>query len=172
MAAFDRETALKAAEKALRLGRIDGAIAEYVRIVEAQPRDWNSANALGDLYARANKIDLAVVQYARIAEHLAREGFLPKAAALYKKILKVKPGDEHAQLQAGDIAAGQGLLADAKNAYKAVADRRRSRGDSAGAAEVAVRLGRLDPDDLETRLLGARASLQIGDTPAALEELR
>ena len=54
MAAFDREGALKTAEKALRQGRIDAAIGEYVRIVEKQPRDWNSANALDDLYMRAN----------------------------------------------------------------------------------------------------------------------
>ena len=48
MAPFNREAALKSAEKALRQGRIDAAIAEYVRVVEAQPRDLNSANALGD----------------------------------------------------------------------------------------------------------------------------
>src|SRR5687768_6703259 len=99
MAAFDRESALKTAEKALRQGRIDAAIAEYVRIVDAQPRDWNSANALGDLYVRASQVDKAVAQYTRIADHLATEGFYPKAAALFKKILKVKPADEYALLQ-------------------------------------------------------------------------
>ena len=69
MASFDRESALKTAEKALRQGRIDAAISEYVRIVEAQARDWNSANALGDLYVRASQIDKAVAQYTRIADH-------------------------------------------------------------------------------------------------------
>ena len=47
VAPFDREGALKRAEKALRQGRVDAAIAEYQGIVLAQPRDWNSANALG-----------------------------------------------------------------------------------------------------------------------------
>ena len=41
MPPFDREAALKAAEKALKLGKVDAAIAEYVKVVEAQPRDWN-----------------------------------------------------------------------------------------------------------------------------------
>ena len=54
MPPFDREAALKAAEKALKLGKVDAAIAEYVKVVESQPRDWNSANTLGDLYVRAN----------------------------------------------------------------------------------------------------------------------
>ena len=82
MPPFDREAALKRAEKALRQGRIDAAIAEYVTVVEAQPRDWNSANSLGDLYVRANQLDKGLEQYTRIADHLKDEGFFPKAAAL------------------------------------------------------------------------------------------
>ncbi len=172
MPPFDRESALKTAEKAMRQGRIDAAIAEYLRIVEAQPRDWNSANALGDLYVRANQIDKGVAQYTRIADHLNSEGFYPKAAALYKKILKIKPGEEYALLQSGEIAARQGLLADAKNAFKLVAEGRRSRGDKKGAAEISIRIGTLDPDDLEARMGAARAAAEIGDTLTALREFR
>jgi tetratricopeptide (TPR) repeat protein len=172
MPPFDRDSSLKTAEKALRQGRIDAAITEYLRIVEAQPRDWNSANALGDLYVRATQIDKGVAQYTRIADHLAGEGFYPKAAALYKKILKVKPSDEYASLQSGEIAAKQGLLADAKNAFKAVAEGRRSRGDKKGAAEISIRIGMLDPEDLEARLSAARAAAEIGDTLTALREFR
>jgi tetratricopeptide (TPR) repeat protein len=172
MAPFDRESALKTAEKALRQGRIDAAIAEYLRIVEAQPRDWNSANALGDLFVRASQIDKGVTQYTRIADHLATEGFYPKAAALYKKILKVKPSDEYALLQSGEVAGKQGLLADAKNAFRAVAEGRRSRGDKKGAAEISIRIGRLDPEDLDARLTAAKAASEIGDAATALSEFR
>ena len=83
MPPFDRESALKAAEKALKLGKVDVAIAEYVKVVEAQPRDWNSANALGDLYVRAKQVDKGLEQYTRIADHLAEEGFYSKALALF-----------------------------------------------------------------------------------------
>ena len=138
MPPFDREGALKSAEKALKLGRIDAAIADYVRIVEAQPRDWNSANALGDLYVRAGQVEKGIGYYVRIADHLATEGFYPKAAALYKKIIKFKPGEESALLQLGDIAARQGLLADAKLYFNQLADRRKARGDHKGAAELSV----------------------------------
>lgn len=172
MPPFDRESALKSAEKSLKLGKIDAAIAEYVRIVEAQPRDWNSANALGDLYVRSKQVEKGVAQYTRIADHLADEGFYPKAAALYKKILKVRPSDEHALMQSGEIASKQGLLADAKNAFKAIAELRRGKGDKKGAAEMSIRIGTLDPDDIEARLGAARAALEIGDTVVALREFR
>ena len=172
MPPFDREGALKSAEKALKLGRIDAAIAEYVKIVEAQPRDWNSANALGDLYVRAGQIDRGIGHYVRIADHLETEGFYPKAAALYKKILKIKPGEESALLQLGDIAARQGLLADAKQYFNQLAERRRARGDQKGAAELTVRIGTLDPDDLDARLVAARAAANMGDQETALREFR
>ncbi len=172
MPPFDREGALKSAEKALKQGRIDAAIADYVRIVEAQPRDWNSANALGDLYVRAGQVEKGIGYYVRIADHLATEGFYPKAAALYKKIIKFKPGEESALLQLGDIAAQQGLLADAKQYFNQLADHRKARGDHKGAAELSVRIGTLDPDDLDARLMAARAATGMGDATTALREFR
>ena len=172
MPPFDREAALKAAEKALKLGKVDAAIAEYVKVVEAQPRDWNSANTLGDLYVRSSKIDKGLEQYTRIADHLKEEGFFPKAAALYKKILKLKPDHEYALLQSGDLAARQGLLADAKQFFLQVAERRKARGDRRGAAEVAIRLGTLDPDDLDARVRAGQLAAEMGDTATALREFR
>ncbi|MGE0043736.1 MAG: tetratricopeptide repeat protein [Vicinamibacterales bacterium] len=172
MAALDRSAALLRAEKALRQGRIDAAIDEYLRIVEAQPRDWNSANALGDLYARSGRADLAAAQYTRIADHLAAEGFYPKAAAIFKKVLKVRPDDEYALLQSGEIAAKQGLLADARRHLQAVVAGRRAAGDRQGAAEIEIRIGTLDPDDLDARLGAAAAAREAGHIALALGEFR
>ena len=172
MPSFDREAALKRAEKALRQGRIDAAIAEYVQVVEAQPRDWNSANSLGDLYVRGKQLDKGLEQYTRIADHLKDEGFFPKAAALYKKILKLKPDDEYALLQSGDLAAKQGTLADAKQFFLQVAERRKARGDRKGASEIAVRLGTLDPDDLDARLKAGQMAAEMGDAVTALREFK
>jgi len=152
--AVDRAEVLKKAEKLLRTGKLDLAIAEYVRLIEEQPRDWNIRNTLGDLYVRASKPSEAVAQYTQIADHLFREGFYPKAAALYKKILKITPDQESVQLHLAEISAKQGLLADAKAYFVTIAARRRARGDRAGADEITVRLGRLDPADFDARAGG------------------
>ena len=172
MPPFDRETALKNAEKAIKLGKVDAAIAEYVKVVEAQPRDWNTANALGDLYVRANKISRGVDQYTRIADHLAEEGFYPKAAALFKKILKIKPDDEHAMLQSGELAAKTGKLLEAKQFFDQVLQRRQKKGDKKGVTEIAIRLGTVDPDDLEARMKAAKLAVDSGDTTTALKEYK
>jgi tetratricopeptide (TPR) repeat protein len=169
---FDREGTLKAAEKALKLGKVDVAIAEYVKVVEAQPRDWNTANALGDLYVRAKQIEKGVKQYTRIADHLAEEGFYPKAAALFKKILKIKPEDEYAILQSGDLSAKQNKIAEAKTYFQQVMDRRRKKGDKKGATDIAIRMGTLDPEDLDARLKAAQLASENGDTTTALREYK
>ena len=139
--AIDRAAILKNAEKLLRQGKIEPAIAEYLRVVEDQPRDWNLANTLGDLYVRAGQVDKAVEQFARIADSLSEEGFLPKASAIYKKVLKLRPEHEHALLQAAEIAASLGLLVDARSYLTQIIDRRQGRGDNRGAAQARVRLG-------------------------------
>jgi tetratricopeptide (TPR) repeat protein len=159
---IDRAETLKKAEKALRQGRLDIAIAEYLRVVEDQPRDWNTANTLGDLYVRAGQPDKAAGQYVRIAEHFAKEGFYPKAAALYKKILKIRPDDETALLQLAEVSARLGLLADAKSQLGTVIKQRQTRGDVKGANELVVRLGALDPADFDARLTAARVMAEMG----------
>jgi tetratricopeptide (TPR) repeat protein len=167
LVAFDRDATLKKAEKLLRQGRLEPAIAEYLRVVEEYPRDWSTANTLGDLYARAGQAGQAVGQYTRIAQHFVDEGFYPKAAALYKKVLKLQPQDETTQIQLADISARQGLLADAKAYLNAIAARRRAKGDRRGAAEIVVRLGTIDPVDFEARLNAARTLEEMGEEEEA-----
>ena len=169
---IDREGTLRNAEKLLRQGKLEPAIAEYRKVIEDQPSDWNTANTLGDLYFRGGQLDKAIAQYNDIAAHLANEGFFPKAVALYKKILKIKPDEERAMWHLGNISARQGLLVDARANFLALAERRRVRGDTRGEAEVRVRLGDLDGADLETRLAGARARVELGNPKAAVERLK
>ena len=167
--AIDRVALLRNAETFLRQGKLDQAIAEYRRLVDDQPRDWNTANVLGDLYLQAGQIDKAVEEYTRIADSLSQEGFLSKAGALYKKILKIRPQDEHVLLQAAEIAAGQGLLVDARQYLNAVDEQRRSRGDAAGCLEVTVRLAALDPS---AAFEMCEAAVSRGDWAAAVAILQ
>lgn len=160
--AFDREATLKQGEKFLRQGRLDAAIAEYAQVVTAHSQDWNTANLLGDLYVRAQQLDAALPHYHRIGEHLMQEGRDGKAAALYKKVLKLRPDDEPTQMLLAELAARQGKLTDAKAYLATVGERRRGRGDREGAADVALRLASLDPTDIPTRLAAARTLEEMG----------
>ncbi len=143
--AIDRDTTLRKAEKLLRQGRLDQAIAEYQKVIQEQPNDWSTINTVGDLFVRAGQLQTGVEHFTRIADHLFEEGFLPRAAAVYKKVLKLKPDEEHAALRAAETAQLQGLLGDARAALVQLAERRVRRGDRRGAAEIHLKLGSLDP---------------------------
>jgi tetratricopeptide (TPR) repeat protein len=169
--AIDRDATLKKAEKFLRQGRLDQAIGEYLKVIQEQPRDWSTINAVGDLLVRAGQLESGIEHYTRIADHFFEEGFLPRAAAVYKKILKLKPDEEHAALRGAEISECQGLMADAKAALLHVAERRLRRGDKRGAAEIHLKLGALDPADLVSGVAAAKAAAELGDIPGAVQRL-
>lgn len=169
---IDRESALRQAEKLQREGKLDLAIAAYARLVEAQPRDWNTINTLGDLHLRAGDVERGVAQFVQIADHLFSEGFFPKAAALYKKTLKAKPDHEHTLLRLAEIAAVQELLADARAYLRKLWELRSERGDERGAADCLVRLATLPQADPETVLTAARVSRALGDNEQAASLFR
>ncbi len=168
---FDREDALKKAEKLLRLGRLDAAIVEYQRIVDEVPNDWKTLNALADLYLRANQPARASSLFERIAQHLTAEGFDARAQAFYKRILKVTPDNERAIEALADLTIRQGLLVEAKGHLVALSRARRARGDARGAAEALLRVHSLDPADVSTRREAARAAVQSGNSDLAVREL-
>ena len=169
---IDRESRIRQAEKLHREGRLDAAIVEYVRLVEEQPHDWNSTNALGDLYLRSGRVDRAVAQFIRIADHFFGEGFFPKAAAVYKKALKAQPDQEHAILRLAEIAAAQELMADARGYLRRLSELRSQRGDEQGVADCLIRLASLPEADVETRLAGAQAAKRLGDVQRAVALFR
>ncbi len=169
--AFDREDALKKAEKLLRLGRLDAAIVEYQRIVDEVPNDWKTLNALGDLYLRANQTPRAVLLFERIAQHLTAEGFDARAQAFYKRILKVAPDNERALEALADLAIRQGILVEARAHLVALSQTRQAHGDARGAAEALLRVNTLDPTDFSSRREAARTAAQSGNTDLAAREL-
>ena len=168
---MDRDGTLKKAESFVRMGRTDAAIAEYLRVLEDTPDDWKTATVLADLFVKAGRVDQATPLLAGIADNLARQGFLPRAQAFYKRILKVSPADEYALTRLADIATTQGILVEAKAHLLALARAQQARGDRRAATETLLRLGALDAGDVSTRIEAARAAADGGDADLAAVEL-
>jgi tetratricopeptide (TPR) repeat protein len=169
---IDRAVTLRNAEKLIRQGKLEAAIAEFVRIVEDQPQDWNAKNTLGDLYARAGQVDKAIDQFMEIADNLNDEGAVAKAGAIYKKVIKLKPDHERGLWQVSEILANQKLYVDARTNLNKLIELRRAKGDTRGALQAKVRLGSLDPEDYESRRSGAAARIEMGDVAGAMRDLK
>jgi tetratricopeptide (TPR) repeat protein len=137
------EQTLDEAHRLLRAGRVDDAIAAYLHLLEERPDDWTTANRLGDLYVQTGQLDEAVEQFSHVARCLVERDLFAKAAALYKKVLKIVPGDESTREHLVDIAVRQRFRVDAISHLNVMAEQRRASGDDAGALEVQNRIDRL-----------------------------
>ena len=93
---------------------MDEAISHYQELAHLAPVDWGLVKQLADLLERAGQREGAARQFTRWADYLFVEGFHSKAAALYKKVLKLEPSDEHALWQLGDVSVQLKLRADAR----------------------------------------------------------
>src|SRR5262249_12928883 len=120
----------------------------------------------------AGKTDKAIELFSRIADIFHDEGFTPKAAAVYKKILKLNPEHEPSLLRSAEIAVAQGLLVDARAHLATVEAQRRARGDEFGATQARIRAGQLDPTDYEARLGAVIARTEINDIEGAVRDLK
>ncbi|HZB26572.1 MAG TPA: tetratricopeptide repeat protein, partial [Vicinamibacterales bacterium] len=85
---------------------------------------------------------------------------------------KIKPDHDHALLQAAVVATSQGALADARQWLSALVKIRQARGDVAGATEILLRIGSLDPADLDARLAAARQVLPAGQSDELTSAIR
>jgi tetratricopeptide (TPR) repeat protein len=94
------------------------------------------------LYVRAGQFDRAVAQFTRAGEQLARQGSAGRAAAVYKKILRISPADKSAALALERLSE------------KSKRPRRKA------AADIA-------PDDPESRMAAARQAQDASDVSRA-----
>jgi tetratricopeptide (TPR) repeat protein len=160
----------KDAEKYLRQGKIDAAIAEYQKLLQESPKDLNTINKIGDLYARHGKTREAIVQFSKIAEFYSADGFLLKAIAIYKKINKLDPNYMEAYQRLADLYSQQGLVMEAKSQYQSVADHYLKAGHLEKTRDVFEKLLKLAPDDLKTRLSIAELYVREKKAEQAIQE--
>lgn len=158
------------AEKLEKAGRPDQAIALYRQIVDDNPRDWNVINKIGDLYAKLNRSKEAADEYAKVADFYAKDGFLLKAIAIWKKINKLDASALEPYQQLADLYAKQGLMMEAKAQYQIVIDEFIKRGRTRDAGEALRKMAEIDPGDLKVRSKLADLYTREGSADKAVGE--
>ncbi|MBK5255665.1 MAG: tetratricopeptide repeat protein [Vicinamibacteria bacterium] len=158
------------AEKAEKAGKLDQAIPLYRQLVEDNPRDWNTINKIGDLFAKIGKMHEAGDEYAKVAEFYARDGFHLKAIAIWKKINKLDPSVVEPYSRLADLYAKQGLVMEAKGQYQFVSEDHLKRGRLKEAAEILRKMVEIDSADLKTRSRLADIYTREGSTDKAVGE--
>ncbi len=158
------------ADAAEKKGDSAKAIDLLKQIVQDNPRDWNTVNRIGDLYAKLNKLKEANEQYVKVARYFADDGFYLKSIAVWKKVLRNDPSLIDGQMALGDLYARQGLQAEAKQTLGAVFDEYVKRNRMREAGEVLRKLAEVDPTDNKVRYQLAELHVRAGNPEKAADE--
>jgi TonB family protein len=114
---FNKTEALRRADEHMTRGEITGAIAIHRMIVQADPYDLNTINALGELYVRAGRTKDAVDDFTRIADSYLNSGSGIKAAYLLRKALDLNPSNAPARMKLGEIYLREGMIEKAHDEF-------------------------------------------------------
>lgn len=114
---IDKARILELAERQVKAGRIEEAIAEYKKLLQGESPDVSIHNIIGDLYVQTGRTDDAIRSFQAVASHYESKGYHSQALALYKKINKLAPEDVITIVRMGDLFATQGFAAEAKREY-------------------------------------------------------
>ncbi|MDH3255619.1 MAG: tetratricopeptide repeat protein [Acidobacteriota bacterium] len=168
--AQDRRAMIRAAEKMVTRGKLDGAIKQYRKVLQATPDDTTTLNRLGDLYVRLKKLDEAVEMFSQAAEHFTKEGFLVKAIAIFKKIIRLDPTRITIYETLADLYHRQGLRNEARSQYQVVADYYSQAKDSLKVRSIFERMVELEPSNPSHRVKLAELYCEAALIPEAMDQ--
>lgn len=147
--ALNKPKVLAAAQKHLGKGNIDRALRELGRIVREDPKDLRVRQKIAELLARQGKIPDAMREFHYVADSYERGGFFPKAAAIYKQMLRFEPDEMQWHMALGGIYQQLALLSDAQDHFNRVAAHFEANGTPKERIEVFERLVELNPVSFE-----------------------
>ncbi len=192
MATDSKARFLRDAERCVLQGKIRQAINEYLKIIRDDPNDVLTMNTIGDLYLREGRIPEATKYFSQVAENYARNNFLLKAIAVYKKILNSDPGNLDINRVVAELYVRQGVIVEARHQYLRIADICARQGNSAESVAAFEKVAELDPANASVRLKlaeiylaegakekaqasfagAAKAQSKVGDHAAAAQSFR
>src|ERR1700755_830412 len=158
---FNKQKVHSAAEKYVQQGKLQNAIAEYEKILKADPKDLTVMNTVGDLYARNGEVDKATDCFKKVGDAYAAQGFTVKGIAMYKKIGKLKPSLESV-LKLAELYTQQGLFNDARAQYLQVSEEFLRAGELEQSVRIFQKILEMDPENVAMRVRLAEVYIRLG----------
>lgn len=168
--AVDRSKVLAAAQKNLAKGQYDRAIAEYRKLVDADPNDVRTWLKIGDICTKKGDNQEATKTYHRVADHYAEQGFFLKAVAVYKQIIKLQPGRLDVSLRLAEMYENLQLVSDALGTYEQVAASYARNNEVEEMLGVLGKMAELDAENIPIRIKYAEALSKARKTDEAAKE--
>lgn len=166
---IDKTSIFNSASKFAAKGQIDKAIAEWKKLLEHK-KDGNVYNSIGDLYLKKGSEDEAIAAFTNAAESFKKEGFYPKAIAIYKKILNLVPSNVNAMIALAMLNAEKGLVGNAIELYFKAAEIFQRENATEKTVKVIEKILQLSPSDTDSRAKIAELYVRSGHRERAANE--
>jgi tetratricopeptide (TPR) repeat protein len=158
---FNKTKVLSAAERYVQQGKLLNAIAEYEKVVKADPKDLTVLNTIGDLYARIGQTEQAASYFRNVGDAYGEQGFTVKAIAMYKKLTKLNPSNE-CILKLAELYSQQGLFNDARAQYLHLAEQAMRSGQLEQAVQIFQKILEMDPENTAMQVKLAEVYVRLG----------
>jgi hypothetical protein len=145
--AQDKSAIIQRAQECAARGQFDQAIVQWEKLLAGTAEDGTIHNNIGDLHQKANKPGDAVAAYFNAAKAFRMGDGGLKAAAVYKKILKIDPKHFDAQRGLAELNVERGLVKPAALDYLALAKMYEKAGKPAETMEAYRKVSELDPSN-------------------------
>jgi len=143
---------------------------EFLALSAQDPQDMRLKLKIGELYFKKKDLANGIAVFREVAEHYTREGFLLKAIAVYKNVLKFSPGSVEFNEKMGELYHQMGMSADAARQFQIVIHYHQTRKNNEDATRVARKLIEAEPGEVHHRLRLAEIFTNQGKQEEALHE--
>src|SRR4030043_552341 len=113
----DKARILELAERQVKAGRTEEAIAEYKKLLSGDAPDMSINNIIGDLCIQLGRTEEAGGAFQAVAGFYEARSYYSQALAIYKKITKIDPENMVIVVRLGDLLISQGFTAEARREY-------------------------------------------------------
>jgi tetratricopeptide (TPR) repeat protein len=148
----------------------EGELKEFLAMSAKDPTDMRLKLKVGELYFKKKHIRNGIAWFREVAEHYTETGFLLKAIAIYKNILKFSPGSVEFNEKLGELYAKMGMRGDASQQYQIVVHYYLTHGKGADAVRACQKLVEAEPNEPRHRLRLAEIYFNQGMQDESLRE--
>lgn len=167
---LNKEKILEQARIYVDDGKYDKAIAEYEKILVADPSDLRVKLRVAELYTKRKQVTEAIKIYREVAEAYAVEGFFLKAVTVLKNILRLNPTLVDINLMLAELYERMGLINDAIRQYDILATTLEHKGEAGKALEIRKKVVELIPTSESARVRYAEMLQREGRTDEAVDQ--
>ncbi|HEX7554341.1 MAG TPA: tetratricopeptide repeat protein, partial [Geothrix sp.] len=150
--AIDRNRIQKEANRLLTVGKVERAIDEFQKLVDDNPKDYNTLNQVGDLCVQVGRVKEGVEIHKRLGSSYERDGFHARAAAIFQKVVRNAPEDIDAAQRLADLYRQMNRPVDAVKVHLQVAEHFQKKGLIKRALEEFNKVVDLDPKNLKMKV--------------------